>query len=691
MIIRSSAVVFLLAAAPMLVPPVQAQEANTHGFPIRELGDCMSVEACADFCDGAVNWAVCGSYADEHDMNPAAPDAAYPVAELGACASLEACRSYCEAAANRAVCVDYALGQGWLSAHEAETARRALEQLAQGATPGGCATEPECNVYCRDLAHVAECLEFAHKIGGMTDEEYERAKGMGGVGPGGCRDQFSCETFCSTPEHSLTCVEFAIQHGLVPQEEAERARRFAEMGGQGPGGCTDGDSCRQVCERPENQASCMAFLHDMGEFTDEEYEVIQRVLAGEGPGGCNSEVTCNAYCGQQANMAECQSFFGAMMGGPQCGGTDGYDAPMCAQIPEVCKAQGFDMLACQTYCDSDQAACGGADGAGPDGQSCGGSSGYTNPGCSDIPPACQEQGFDGDQCNSYCTSNPSAGCGGSQSSTEAQTGGCGGTSGYPSPQCDGIPQACKDQQMDGNQCQQYCTQNPSASGCSQSGSGGCTGANCGTQSGTYSGSSTHQQGTSGGCGNGNGYPSPTCDGIAQACKDQDLDGNECQQYCSQNPSASGCSQNSDGTGGCSGPNCGTQSGSQSGTSTNQQGTSGSCGGSNGYPSPECDGIPQACRQYNYDGNQCNQYCQQNPSACGWGQSQSQSQTQTGTRFNDRRRRPLRPAAPTRSQAAGTGNAGLTQGAQLRASYSADFELLSPSLATPAVLATRPAR
>src|SRR3989344_5759140 len=57
---------------------------------------------------------------------------------------------------------------------------------------GNCQSKEECEVYCKDGAHIEECIAFAEAAGFMSQEELEDAKRVAplmarGEMPGGCR------------------------------------------------------------------------------------------------------------------------------------------------------------------------------------------------------------------------------------------------------------------------------------------------------------------------------------------------------------------------------------------------------------------------------------------------------------------------------------------------------------------------
>jgi hypothetical protein len=500
-------IAFLLASASLLAVPILAHAEGGGAdltFPVPELGNCANKAACIAYCDDTAHEDACLDFARAHHLGAYAddsPQVQYPVTELGNCANEKDCRTYCEEPANQATCVDFAERHHLMTAEELAQARAGQLQIGQGHGPGGCNKEHTCEEYCGQLDHVKECVDFAERNGFISHEEAAKARAMGGAGPGNCTSAAACQAYCQDFQHMQECVDFAEAHGLMDADKIAQARKIIAAGGP-PAGCQRGeDECRAWCQEAANRLTCIEFAHKMGMISDSDYETGKRMASGSGPGGCTDQATCSAYCSNEDHIDECYAFFHQGQAPPpmpqECK-DKGYTRSQCTQMmmPPACKDQGLSPQDCQTYCQSHDNACRGGtnSGSGSNAGGCGGGAGYTNSGCQGIPQACKDKDYDGNQCQQYCQSNPGA-CGAGQDSGSTSgsgapggQGGCGGSAGYSNPGCEGMPQACKDHNFDGNQCQQYCQSNPQYCGW---GPGG------GSQGGSQFGQSTGQGGSSG--------------------------------------------------------------------------------------------------------------------------------------------------------------------------------------------------
>jgi len=189
--------------------------------------------------------------------------------------------------------VDYS--KGFLSDEEIAEARRFMKIMSEGRSPGGCRGERECFEYCEDESHFEECIAFAEEAGFISAEEAEMARRTGGKGPGGCiRDE--CENYCEDPANQDECLAFALEHGFLTEEEYEHIKdsgglHFGEREFVGPGGCDSKESCEAYCSEDENLEECRLFFGDRsedhkgeeGEFFDEERPFSE--FGGEDPLG----------------------------------------------------------------------------------------------------------------------------------------------------------------------------------------------------------------------------------------------------------------------------------------------------------------------------------------------------------------------------------------------------------------------
>src|SRR5689334_18491712 len=77
------------------------------------------------------------------------PKLTFPIAELGDCESKQACKLYCDAASHRDACFAYAKKVGLMSNEKVEAAKLLLSKKG----PGGCNSKDSCKAYCADSSH----------------------------------------------------------------------------------------------------------------------------------------------------------------------------------------------------------------------------------------------------------------------------------------------------------------------------------------------------------------------------------------------------------------------------------------------------------------------------------------------------------------------------------------------------------
>lgn len=187
------------------------------------------------------------------------------------------------------------------------------------ATPGGCKSIEECDVYCRDAAHQKECVDFLGPAGNKPPEaeqehpappaRVEPKQGEAGgapIGPGGCTSASECQQYCADPGHSKECQSFGF---------SERKRIIARIS-EAPdevSGCIE----EAVGEKP--YARFMAGKSDVSPrlakamqqcFQAAEGETGPKPTQSSGgnsprPGGCSSPAACTQYCFQVAHAPEC--------------------------------------------------------------------------------------------------------------------------------------------------------------------------------------------------------------------------------------------------------------------------------------------------------------------------------------------------------------------------------------------------
>ncbi len=253
----------------------------------------------------------------------------FPIAELGNCASKDACLDYCNIPGNMPACIKYAKDHGLMNSDEANRAEKFKEKLDKGEGPGGCKSPQECKAFCENVSNIEVCTKFA-KEHGVNNPDIERGEKIaayiksGGQTPGGCNSKEACETYCSDFRHAEECFQFAEKAGLtqVKVEVPGKAEGRFEGGlppgqfqkfleaikkGETPGGCKSKEECEKYCSDPAHRDECINFAEKVGLIPTDQAEKIKQ-LGGKGPGDCNSPESCKAYCADAAHHDECYKF-----------------------------------------------------------------------------------------------------------------------------------------------------------------------------------------------------------------------------------------------------------------------------------------------------------------------------------------------------------------------------------------------
>lgn len=199
----------------------------------------------------------------------------YPIAQLGDCDSPEACQTYCENPDNFDACLQYGLDQGMYPKEQEKMAQDVLN----GNGPNDCQGS-QCIDTCSDTANGQQCVAFAYERGAMSDAERQGAEAvLDGGGPGGCTQKDGCQAYCENPINGQECVEFAVAEGLMSEQDVGRVEQLRNEGG--PGGCQGERQCQAYCAEPQNEQDCLQFAVDHGLDVVVVDEVQRQSAAGE--------------------------------------------------------------------------------------------------------------------------------------------------------------------------------------------------------------------------------------------------------------------------------------------------------------------------------------------------------------------------------------------------------------------------
>ncbi|TSC83029.1 MAG: hypothetical protein G01um101419_301 [Parcubacteria group bacterium Gr01-1014_19] len=303
-------------------------------------GGCKDQKSCEAYCNDTSRLNECLAFGEKHGlMDQKDLEEGRKIQAIlaqggtlpGGCKNKNECEAYCSGGDHIEECLAFAEKAGFMPPEELKQARKAMEFMARGETPGNCKSKTQCEAYCEDESHFEACIAFAEKAGFMSQDELKMAKKSGGKGPGGCRGKSQCETFCQDERNIEQCLAFAEEHGLMKKEDVERARK---TGGKGPGGCR-GKACETYCDTPDHQEVCVEFAKEHGLLSEEDLKRLeegqqsfQNALNQAPPEvkECLAKMGINESTpprrGIEKEMRECfQSFQGA--GGPGGGGPGG--------------------------------------------------------------------------------------------------------------------------------------------------------------------------------------------------------------------------------------------------------------------------------------------------------------------------------------------------------------------------------
>lgn len=295
-------------------------QADNIVYPIAGLGNCVNQEDCKNYCNIPEHFDECTKFAKEHNLiSDEEVEKAEKIKEFkegpGGCQTIDECKKYCDNPIHIEECVSFAEENDLLPEEDLKEAKSVIDALKKGvAMPGGCKSVYECKEYCDDPAHIEECVNFAEAAKLIPPEELNKAKGFvnaiksGIKPPGNCLRKSECEEYCKDPAHVEECLSFAEKAGLIPSEELEKVKRILPLMKEGgmPGGCMSKEECEDYCSKPENTEECADVFIKAGIMSPKEAEMFKKT-GGRGPGGCIGE-ECKDFCNNPANSQICFEF-----------------------------------------------------------------------------------------------------------------------------------------------------------------------------------------------------------------------------------------------------------------------------------------------------------------------------------------------------------------------------------------------
>lgn len=274
-----------LIVSSLIVANGAFAQTTTIQYPVAELGNCKSKEACKAYCDNPSHIDACVTFAEKNGIMSSGQLAEAKQVQAAvakgvkppACNGKEACDMYCEEPSHMKECIAFGEASGFLKGKELEDAKKMIVAIDKGAIPPPCKGKEACDVYCSDRTHIETCMTFAQAAGLMTPEEAQNSEKMmaaikKGFMPPDCSGKEACDAYCAEPANTDECIQFSVAAGFMNEKEAEMAKK---TGGKGPGECVGKDACDAFCNNPDNQQTCMNFAKDNGMISEEEAQRMQ--------------------------------------------------------------------------------------------------------------------------------------------------------------------------------------------------------------------------------------------------------------------------------------------------------------------------------------------------------------------------------------------------------------------------------
>lgn len=276
------------AAGVGMAALVSAQTVSVT-FPIPELGNCSGRQECHAYCQQPDHEQACVEFAQKHGLiSQQQAQQEQKVIQAaqgggpGGCADQQSCAAYCNDISHMQECAQFAQQHQLMSQSDRQDLSRFQKALESGVQlPGNCQTLDACENYCSQAPHINECVAFGEKSGMIPAKDISQMQKMAqlmgsGQTPGGCQSKQDCEAYCKQPGHSAECVAFGEKMGLLSPQQAQTLQK---TGGKGPGGCDSNESCQAYCNQPEHQQECFAFAKENNLIPQDQLQQIQKAQA----------------------------------------------------------------------------------------------------------------------------------------------------------------------------------------------------------------------------------------------------------------------------------------------------------------------------------------------------------------------------------------------------------------------------
>ena len=225
----------------------------------------------------------------------------FPVADLGNCANINQCKAYCAIPANHDACANFGRKKGLYKENKMQTPpslqedqkKIALLQFAR--TELKCTSIESCKTLCQLPENQQKCSEFSRKHAMQepnktnlskikTEELLKNAKKELG-----CTSQETCKALCQMPENLQKCAEFAKKNGLGQQPSSSTPPTSKLLCLPRPA-CLDAAPACQIPEPADGWCPKTSGI-----------QPGQNTITG--PGGCRTVEECKAYYLKNTNQS----------------------------------------------------------------------------------------------------------------------------------------------------------------------------------------------------------------------------------------------------------------------------------------------------------------------------------------------------------------------------------------------------
>lgn len=323
-----------LFVSMQFVTTTYAQQAS---YPISQLGNCRDTKECFYYCEIPRNIPACwsyGKYVIEKNVlgtSTASPDEiarehgiTFPIPELGNCTSAQACMQYCNASQNQSACTDFGKKKGLIQDNNNSGSVREEKILSDAKSQLGCDSKDSCRQYCSNSDNQQKCQQFAQSEGLNQSQESSQQNASSSLllqaakQELGCNSKESCMNYCSNPDNQQKCQAFAQTHNLTPAHN-EQKQQLQQSYPSGTSGimppCNSQDSCMKWCkDNPDKCKSMQQYNQHQQDnqntqqavspyppYQDHQSNTNQQQYGNNQQIPCSTDQECFQYCQMHPN------------------------------------------------------------------------------------------------------------------------------------------------------------------------------------------------------------------------------------------------------------------------------------------------------------------------------------------------------------------------------------------------------